>query len=98
MDALSQTAMCAHLQRKRPTSVSQAADYAVRGDAAAQSRMRKENRSMSNVRFVGLDVHAETIVVAVAESAGEVRTLGTIPNRPDAIRRLVHKLGPVNAL
>jgi len=53
---------------------------------------------MSNVRFVGLDVHAETIVVAVAESAGEVRTLGTIPNRPEAIRRLVHKLGPVDAL
>ena len=53
---------------------------------------------MRNVRFVGLDVHAETIVVAVAESAGEVRSLGTIPNRPEAIRRLVHKLGPVEAL
>ena len=31
---------------------------------------------MSNVRFVGLDVHAETIAVAVAEPDGEVRSLG----------------------
>lgn len=53
---------------------------------------------MSNVRFVGLDVHAATITVAVAESSGEVRGLGTIPNRPDAVRRLVHKLGPVDEL
>src|SRR5712664_3607983 len=45
-------------------------------------------------RFVGLDVHAETIAVAVAEPGGEVRSLGTIPNTPDAVRRLVKKLGP----
>jgi hypothetical protein len=30
-------------------------------------------------RFVGLDVHAETIAVAVAEPQGEVRAVGTIP-------------------
>ena len=36
---------------------------------------------MSKVRFVGLDVHAETIAVAVAEPTGEVRSLGVIPNR-----------------
>jgi hypothetical protein len=33
------------------------------------------------VRFLGLDVHAETIAVAVAEAEGEVRGLGTIANR-----------------
>lgn len=44
-------------------------------------------------RFVGLDVHADTIAVAVAEKGGEVRSLGTIPNRPEAVRRLVRKLG-----
>jgi transposase len=49
---------------------------------------------MSKVRFVGLDVHAETIAVAVAEpDNGEVRSLGIIPNREDAIRKLVRKLG-----
>jgi transposase len=53
---------------------------------------------MATVRFVGLDVHAETIVGAVAEAAGEVRTLGTIPNRPEAVRRLIRKLGPVDQL
>lgn len=44
-------------------------------------------------RFGGLDVHAETIAVAVAEPSGEVRSLGTIPNPPEAIRRLLTKLG-----
>jgi transposase len=49
---------------------------------------------MSKIRFVGLDVHADTIAVAVAEPNGEVRSLGTIPNRLESIRRLVAKLGP----
>ena len=48
---------------------------------------------MKNVRFIGLDVHAETIAVAVAEPGGEVRALGTIPNRPEPIGRLIRKLG-----
>jgi len=47
---------------------------------------------MSNVRFIGLDVHAETIAVAVAEPKGEVRSLGIIPNRPESIRRVMKKL------
>jgi len=53
---------------------------------------------MSKIRFVGLDVHAETIAVAVAEPDGEVRSLGVIPNRPESIRRLVKKLGPAEPL
>ena len=46
-------------------------------------------------RFVGLDVHADTIAVALAEDGrdGEVRQLGIIPNRPEAVRKLVQKLG-----
>ena len=43
------------------------------------------------VRFLGLDVHAETIAVAVAEPEGEVRSLGTIPNRAESIRKLIKK-------
>ena len=50
------------------------------------------------VRFLGLDVHAETISVAVAEPDGEVRSLGVIANRPDSVRKLVKKLGPVEQL
>src|SRR3989441_8010057 len=53
---------------------------------------------MRKVRFVGLDVHAETIAVAVAETDGEVRSVGTIPNRPEAVRTLVKKLAPVGEL
>src|ERR1700758_5511049 len=45
------------------------------------------------LRFLGMDVHAETIAVAVAEPDGEVRSLGTIANREDAIRKLIKKLG-----
>jgi len=50
------------------------------------------------VRFLGLDVHAETIAVAVAEADGEVRSLGVIPNRGESIRKLVKRLGPAEHL
>lgn len=51
-----------------------------------------------NIRYVGLDVHGETIAVAVAEPGGEVRSLGTIPNRLESVRKLVKKLGPPGGL
>jgi hypothetical protein len=57
--------------------------------------MRKEP-VMRKVRFIGLDVHADTI--AVAEPQGEVRSMGVIPNRPESIRKLVKKLGPTEQL
>jgi transposase len=47
---------------------------------------------------VGLDVHADSIAVAVAEPSGEVRSLGTIPNDPEAVRKLIRKLGPPETL
>src|SRR5579862_8652735 len=53
---------------------------------------------MSKVRFVGLDVHAETIAVAVAETGGEVRSLGSIPNRPESLRKMIGKLAPIGSL
>jgi len=52
----------------------------------------------NKVRFLGLDVHAETIAVAIAEPDGEVRSLGTIANRAESIRKLVKKLGSVEQL
>ena len=50
------------------------------------------------VRFLGLDVHSETIAVAIAEAEGEVRSLGTIANREESIRKLIKKLGPAEHL
>ena len=41
-------------------------------------------------KFVGLDVHKETIAVSVAEgNGGEVRYLGEIANTPEAIEKMV---------
>ena len=53
---------------------------------------------MSKVRFIGLDVHADTIAVAVAEPDGEIRPLGIIPNRLESVRKLTAKLGAPNQL
>lgn len=53
------------------------------------------NKDITKVqRFVGLDVHAETIAVSVAErEGGEVRSLGIIPNREQSVKKLIGKLG-----
>jgi len=53
---------------------------------------------MKRIKFVGLDVHAETIAIAVAEQAGEIRSLGIIPNREDSVRKMVRKLGAMEEL
>lgn len=50
------------------------------------------------VRFLGMDVHAETISVAVAEADGDVRSLGTVANRAESVRKLIRKLGPADRL
>ncbi len=50
---------------------------------------------MQDSTFIGLNVHKATISVAVAQGSrgGEVRHWGTIPNRPDNVRKLAEKLG-----
>jgi hypothetical protein len=49
-------------------------------------------------RFLGMDVHAETIAAAMAEADGEVRSLGTIPNRMESVRKLIKLLGHSDAI
>ncbi|MBL8519835.1 MAG: IS110 family transposase, partial [Betaproteobacteria bacterium] len=45
------------------------------------------------IKYVGLDVHAKSIAVAVADmGAGEVRYLGEIGNDCEAIAKLVRRL------
>ena len=48
-------------------------------------------------RYLGLDVHRDTIAVAVAEEDGPPASYGTIANDPAAVRKLVARLGGPDA-
>ncbi|WUR11599.1 IS110 family transposase [[Empedobacter] haloabium] len=45
------------------------------------------------IKNVGLDTHKATIAVSVADSEGELRYMGEIPNTSEAIAKLVKQLG-----
>jgi transposase len=40
-----------------------------------------------------MDVHAETITAAIADGRWRIRNLGKFPDRPEAVRKLIEKLG-----
>lgn len=53
----------------------------------------------STTKFVGLDVSKETISVAVADAGrAPARSMGSIPNTPEAVRKLVRRLGTAEDL
>src|SRR5215469_3860828 len=64
-------------------------------DRPAPSLMHRRRVMADRITYVGLDVHKEGIVVAVAAGGlrGEVRDYGRIPNTSTALDRLVRKLG-----
>lgn len=50
---------------------------------------------MSNLRYVGLDVHKDSIVMSVAEpGTAEAKALGTFPNDFNKMNKQLKKLSP----
>jgi hypothetical protein len=64
------------------------------GETSGAEPHTKGTGRMSKIRFLGLDVHADTITVAIADPGKEASLYGRIPNQLDAVRRMVKKLGP----
>lgn len=68
----------------------------VRGERRLRSgrrATRERSRQMKHTtKFVGLDVSKATVSVAVADQ-GPARWVGEMPNTPEAVRKLVAKLG-----
>lgn len=52
---------------------------------------------MTGLRHVGLDVHAATVSVAIAEDSGS-RSLGKLKHDVGNLLKLLHKLGPAESL
>jgi hypothetical protein len=63
-------------------------------DWPVPSLMHRRRVLGDRITYIGLDVHKEGIVVAVAEGGvrGEEREYGRIANTPAALRRLARKL------
>ena len=53
---------------------------------------------MPSMKYVGLDVHKDSIVVAIAEGGAEVRFYGEIRATVEALRTLVRRLGSPKTL
>ncbi len=53
----------------------------------------------TRIRYVGLEVHKETVVIAVAEGrGGRAEALATVPNTAYALFRAIESLGPARRL
>src|ERR1700681_4849066 len=67
----------------------------VESERPVPSLMHRRRVMADRITYIGLDVHKESIVVAVAEGGlrGEVREYGRIANTATALDRLLRKLG-----
>jgi len=62
-----------------------------------QSQQREDWSVTDSIKtkYVGLDVHKDSIVIAVAEEGrAAARVIGTIPHEWKALRKVLEKLGP----
>src|SRR6478609_898453 len=64
-------------------------------DWPVPSLMHRRRVVRDRITYVGLDVHKDAVVVAMAEGGlrGEVREYGRVANTPAALDRLIRKLG-----
>ena len=65
-------------------------------DVKASSSTKNGDKHMKKTdKYVGLDVHQDTTVIAVADGGrvGEVRSYGTIPSDLQALAKVLGKLG-----
>ena len=51
-----------------------------------------------DITYVGLDVHKDTIAVAYARGSGEPTVWGIVPNKPQAVAKVMRRLGSFEQL
>src|SRR6476620_3384956 len=68
-------------------------------DSPAPSLMHRRRVMAETITYVGLDVHKDTVAVALAAAGkrGEVREYGTIANTPAALKAVAGKLAKSGA-
>lgn len=78
-------------------AVTRIVGYSVeRSNPTAQSHKREAGPAMENVRFVGLDVHKDTVAIAVADPGREAPALlGTFPHDVAKLVKRLRRLGAV---
>ncbi|TYS55500.1 IS110 family transposase, partial [Bacillus infantis] len=69
--------------------------FTVKIHSQIRATLRKELVIMQDtIKYVGLDVSKEKIAVAIAEEGrAEPRYWGLIPHTPEAVKKLMKKLG-----